>query len=548
MSECKDEVRRYLVDAGVVVHDIQERSFPGEHWIVVYVSSASLVAAQSMAGSLELHLNANFKEDAAFAVTFRPQVEIPESAVGQHDGGRLSGQDVTQLIQLLEARSRTSDALPSLKYVEDPRGSLAAIGASRHQLVYGRRGMGKTSLLLEAKRIAERQGHAAVWLNTHVFRELDPASAFLVVVDAIFSSLVKYFGSSHSPSVLKLEEQQKWLISLRSEKSASPREITTKIPDINSALRGVLRQGVARAFVFLDDYYLYPTENQPQLLDYIAGALRDCDSWLKIASIEQLTRPFKPSSKKGLEIPHDASKIDLDVTLEDPKVAQDFLESVLSNYTTAVGVRQPSAIANREALGRLTLASGGVPRDYLNLFASSIVVARQSRPQARGVGREDVAKAAGDSARSKKRDLELDVSSAMSGALSVALETISAAVKGAGYMYFRINMAQKLHSNYEILGRLVDLRFIHLISASLSDQHKAGTKYEAYILDLSEYTDVRLKRQLDVLDLDNGQWLRRLTGRAGTVERLTGTQLRDRLRQSPLFDLDVLTDLTLDFA
>lgn len=115
-----------------------------------------------------------------------------------------------------------------------------------------------------------------------------------------------------------------------------------------------------------------------------------------------------------------------------------------------------------------------------------------------------------------------------------ALDKISAKVKGAGFSYFRVNFAEKSKEGYELLGQLVDLRFIHLIQAALSDQHKEGIKYEAYLLDLSEYSDVRLKRGLQVLELDAGQWFSRLAGTVGTEKKLSGTQLRDHLRQAPL--------------
>lgn len=243
-----------------------------------------------------------------------------------------------------------------------------------------------------------------------------------------------------------------------------------------------------------------------------------------------------------MEVPHDASSIDLDVTLEDPEAAQRFLETVLANYTIAAGVKQPGSIAKPEALGRLVLASGGVPRDYLYLFASSIVIARSARDGAREVGREDVAVAAGGAARTKKRDLEQDVSSENAGELLRTLDKLSNYVKGEGYTYFLIDVSDKVHPTYEMLGQLVDLRFAHLVQASLSDQHRPGVRYEAYILDLSEFTDVRLKRGLNVLDLEGGQWTWRLTGKARTMERLSGTKLRDRLRQAPIVDLQVLME------
>jgi hypothetical protein len=292
-----------------------------------------------------------------------------------------------------------------------------------------------------------------------------------------------------------------------------------------------------RLNIYIDDFYFFPIATQPNLLDYVFGLLRDCDGWLKIASIERLTRTFEPSSKAGLEIPHDASKIDLDRTLEDPAAAQDFLEKMLGNYTIAAGVKAPSSIAQRQALGRLVLASGGVPRDYLNLFASSIVQARRSRVNAKEVGKEDVAVAAGGAARGKKRDLEQDVSSDSASALLLALDKLSKRVKGDGFAYFRIDLAEKSEKGYELLGQLADLRFVHLIQATLSDQHKGGVKYEAYILDFSEYSDVRVKRGLQVLELVDGQWYGRLAGTVGTEKKLTGSQLRDSLRLAPLVNV-----------
>lgn len=497
------------------------------------------MAAQSLAGPLERRLNESAPDEAPFAVTFRPGSVPPDQVKPPADVGPLGQPLVTQLIELLEARSRTSDALPSLNYVEDPRASLGAVAASRHQLVYGRRGVGKTALLLEAKRIAEKSGHVAVWLNAQSMRRLNPVAAFRVTAEIVVRALVQHSGSSESDIVTRLAREGEALEKLQSD-SGTPYEIDSRLPALNLALRSILRQGVVRLYLYLDDFYLLPLSSQPILLDYIAAMLRDCDGWMKIASIERLTRSFEPSSHTGIEIPHDASKIDLDVTLESPGAAQRFLESVLGNYIQAAGIRSLSAIAKPEALARLVIASGGVPRDYLNLFASSIVFARQ-RPRAREVGREDVQKAAGDAARSKKRDLEQDVSSNDADALLGALERLSAFVKAEGFTYFRVNMSDKGHPGYELLSRLANLRFVHLVQASLSDQHRAGVKYEAYVLDLSEYADVRIKRSLSILDLEGGEWTRRQTGRRGKPERLTGTKFRDALRQSPLVDLDALT-------
>lgn len=537
-SDYESRIARVLNDAEISIVRVEERSFPGERWFLVWVHEDSIAAAQSLAGAIEQELNSvHDTENESLAVTFRPhrtETEKPRDSVPK---STLASSKVDQLIQLLEARSRTSDALPSLKYMEDPRASLAAIGASRHHLVYGRRGVGKTALLLEAKHLAEREGHVTAWMNAHTLRLMDSSTAFLMVADTVLTALIQHAGTSQGDSFARLKGLGEKVSSLRAAGEGA--ELGEAIADLNRGLRTVLRPGVVRLYLYLDDFYLFPISSQPHLLDYLAGMLRDCDGWLKIASIERLTRPFEPSSHLGIEIPHDASKIDLDVTLEDPEATQKFLESVLTNYTETVGISRPSSITRGAALGRLILGSGGVPRDYLNLFASSIVAAR-SRTNAREVGQEDVADAAGRAARGKLRDLEQDVSADNADSLTSALEYLSSYVRGEGYTYFRVNVAQKSHPAYEALARLVDLRFAHLIQATLSDQHRPGVKYEAYILDLSQYSDVRLKRGLHVLDLEDGKWTFRLSGKANTLRKLKSTLFRDELRRSPVLDLEAL--------
>lgn len=525
-----------LAAAGISVKEVQERTFPGERWLITYVPEESVVVAQSLAGSLEQTLNEKDGDSHSFVVVVRPAVVAAAPVDPPKRRGRLAERDVDQLVQLMEARSRTSDALPSLHYVEDPRTSLAAVGASRHQIVYGRRGVGKTALLLEAKRVAEREGHVTLWLNAHVFRHHTVESAAAVLARMILSAVAEQGGSSGGNAFARLRAIRDELGGAITSDMEVKGSVSRLLPEINEVLRAVLRSGLVRLFVYIDDFYLLPMDAQPAFLDFVAGMLRDCDGWIKVASIERLTRPYEPSARIGLEIPHDATKIDLDMTLEEPQSTQRFLEAVLVNYTTTAGIKSPSSIAKSEALGRLVLASGGVPRDYLNLFASSLVVAREKRTLAKELGREDVAVAAGRLARSKKRDLEQDVAGNAEDLLR-ALERLSLIVKGAGYAYFRIDVVQKNSAGYELLALLVDLRFAHLVQSSLSDQHKSGVRYEAYVLDLSEFSDVRLKRGLHVLDLEDGHWTLRRTGQAQSKQRLTGTQLRDELSQSPIVNL-----------
>lgn len=534
-EELNDPLTRLFADAGISDVEITHRDFPDEHWVLIHVPSSQLVAGQSIVATAEALVRkavAPPTESIVIVRALSAEVVIDELQAPSP----LAQPSVDQLIQLLEARSRTSDALPSLRYVEDPRASLSVVSVQRHHIVYGRRGVGKTALLLEAKRIAEEMGHATIWVNAQTLRRLDADQAFLVLAEKIARAVGSRGGSSAGSAFGVLSAIANRIRARVSTDVGAPLEVANLISELNSALRGVLREDLLRAYVYIDDFYLLDRAVQPEVLDRLHSLLRDTNGWIKIASIERLTRPFEPSTKLGLEIPHDATTIDLDVTLEDPGAAQAFLERVLIDYTAAAGIATPRSIVKPEALSRLVLASGGVPRDYLNLLAASIVGARKARALAREVGKEDVARAASDAARTKRRDLEQDVGGVEARQLVDFLDSLSSAVKAAGYTFFLVRVDEPVGANYERLGRLVDLRFCHLVQPSLSDQHRSGIRYEAYVLALSEFADVRLKRGLQVLDLSGGTWTLRRTGTRGASERLDGTKFRDRLRRAPIVD------------
>jgi hypothetical protein len=535
LEELDASLTRLFAEAGVGNVTIDHREFPDEHWAVVHVPVSLLVASQAVVPEAESLVREVFLPPTEAIVVVRPLA--PSEALHEHeDSGQLARPAVDQLIQLLEARSRTSDALPSLRYVEDPRASLSVVSVQRHHIVYGRRGVGKTALLLEAKRIAEDAGHATVWINAQTLRRLDADQAFLTLAERLARAVGVRGGASMGSSFASLTEIANQIRMHLASGDESSRFVSSLIATLNGALRGVLREDLMRAYVFVDDFYLLDIAVQPQILDRLHALTRDTNAWIKLASIERLTRLFEPSSRIGLEIPHDATTIDLDVTLEDPAAAQAFLERVLLDYTTAAGISTPRSIVKQDALSRLVLASGGVPRDYLNLLAASIVGARKNRALAREVGKEDVARAASDAARTKRRDLEQDVGDKAARELGGVLDALASGVKEAGFTYFLVRVDEPTGTNFERLGRLVDLRFCHLVQSSLSDQHRPGVRYEAYVLALSEFAGVRLQRGLQVLDLSSGTWTLKRTGAQGSSERLDGTKFRDRLRRAPVVD------------
>jgi hypothetical protein len=300
-------------------------------------------------------------------------------------------------------------------------------------------------------------------------------------------------------------------------------------------------------YVFLDDFYYLQRADQPEVLDMLHGVTRDADAWLKVASIKHLTRWWQASPPLGLQSGQDADLIDLDITLQDPAQAKSFLEGVLSAFARKAGIPSLSRVFRSEALDRLVIASGAVPRDYL-VLATSAIARAQRRENARLTGVQEVNQAAGDAATSKIQELEEDMASS-AGSADVTLSTLKTVrafcLDDEGFTYFLVGFRDREDrpTAYNLLTDLMDVRLIHLVDAGVSDAHAAGSRYEAFMLDLSQYSGARLKQKVRVLDFSAGHFVSRET-RSSSAPRVARTtrEFISILRAAPSLDLQWLAE------
>jgi hypothetical protein len=83
---------------------------------------------------------------------------------------------------------------------------------------------------------------------------------------------------------------------------------------------------------------------QPILLDMLHGITRDNATWIKAAGIKHQSRWFTDNPPTGLQTGHDAAIINLDVTLEQPAKAKNFLTHILQNYIDEVKLGHVSTV------------------------------------------------------------------------------------------------------------------------------------------------------------------------------------------------------------
>jgi hypothetical protein len=533
-------VERHFVNAGLHPVSVTVRSFPGEIIAVVEVNS-DFERALSLAEEIGEQIDNGFvtvKQVSKAAE--RRRVLGPVKTV--HD------ERVPALIELMNARSRTSEHQPSLRYIQDAEERLKLAISPRHHLVFGRRGVGKTSLLLEAKRTLENDGHYVLWMNMHSLRGLRLRDVFLTVASRLCDLALGALQDPLANSSKLLRTCQTLIEQQQYEPIYAKKKPAVLVPKLQQAIARFCLDVNHSVFIFLDDVHYLPASDVPQLLDWLHGVTRDNAAWLKVAGIQHQTRWFIPNPPTGLQTGHDAAIINLDVTLEHPEKAKLFLQNVLRTYLEESNATPYSGILSASALDRLVLASGGVPRDFLTLCAGSMQTARQ-RTNARTVGVQDVNNAAGTAAQTKLQELEDDAAAAegRSKTLVAALNCVREFLLTEQQItYLRIDFRDKetRAREYRLLQALADLRMLHLINSSLSDPHHAGHRSEVYLLDLSQYSGYRLKQKLTVLDFEHGHIVLKRT-RSADPAKVGDTVLKlvALLRRGPIFQLGKLSEI-----
>jgi Cdc6-like AAA superfamily ATPase len=255
------------------------------------------------------------------------------------------------------------------------------------------------------------------------------------------------------------------------------------------------------AYLFLDDLYHIPRRNQAPVLDYFHRVAKGNNLWLKIGTIRHRTQWYIHGDPPvGVKIGDDISEIDLDLTLEKYKITSAFLEKILDTFLEESGVAR-NAFLVRHALDRLVLASGGVARDFLGLLRRSILVAKERGDTARGdkVGVEDVNGAAGEYDSSKREELTRDTLDDRQ-----LLENEFGQIGRFVNHYSKANvfLMDKGLPDSELapIEELVDLRLVHRVRSRVTVADRPGKTFEAFMLDVSQYTASRKKRELEIIE------------------------------------------------
>ncbi|MDQ2084148.1 hypothetical protein RA307_28505 [Xanthobacteraceae bacterium Astr-EGSB] len=274
-----------------------------------------------------------------------------------------------------------------------------------------------------------------------------------------------------------------------------------KIIDFQKIFDAIVELSGSDAFIFLDDLYHLKVTVQADVLDYFHRIAKGRSAWLKVGSIRHRTDWYRHGNPPiGMKLGDDWDDIPLDITLEKYEIARRFLLEILDQIIVSAELGSHRELLADGGIERLVLASGGVARDFLTIFRKAIEVARERGRTHRGerVNAEDVNVAAGEHDRTKRDELRRDTQEEREQ-LERALSVIQQFCIQNSVNCFLVEQDAMGDNDATLLGELIDLRFVHVAESRTTVREQPGKLYTAYMLDISQYTGERLRRELAMI-------------------------------------------------
>lgn len=428
--------------------------------------------------------------------------------------------------------------------------NLARISAAQHQVLFGRRGSGKSCLMIHYLNKARSDRVLPIYILADEYKKLtypDILIRLLIQIEeellrsrpfllrpflratSLRTSLASLRKLLAAPGAADVVEDSKRASSEsmgaelakeglgkaslgHSAESSNARTSTFKERKLEALERCLHdhKQAIddfiagcrySRACLLLDDFYLLPRPWQPDVIDYLHRLLRDTSLYLKASTIRHRSTLSRNHPQTiGIELSQDVEEISLDKTLDDVAATQGYLASMINLMGKQVDIPEVSTSHfNRDALQAMTLASGGVPRDFLNIFVNAVEAAVNGgtinwltpRWVWKGAGRLTY--------QTKLNHLREDADEATPGIERVFVDLIRFCLREKGKTTFLISQEETQHypDQHEVVQQLMDMKLIHVVEPDTSAASGRQGRYEAYALDFSLFMEPR-RRNIDI--------------------------------------------------
>ena len=450
----------------------------------------------------------------------------------------MNNKDLSKVLRYIEENIRITEQT-TIDYL-DPKSHLDRLKSKQNQVIFGRRGSGK-SLLLKSLKNLNTDSTTSISINLEDYKDISfPNSISHVLINILTSikknitgkykiwhfkkwknqlEILKSIDKQISQLEKKINEPDSYSEKIR-EKSASKTsgklgsglnksqaEIATEIADEFETSREILKDKLNELkneisnfkelinsissftnqdiFLILDDLYFIRKNEQPFFIDFFHRISKNTRLYLKIATIKQRSSLYlQTDTFIGVEIGHDIQSLSLDYTLEDFNNLVSFMKQLLNHINQKVDVNiDYSNVLTDNAFRFLCLASGGVPRDFLTLFIS---LGEKMINGNRNISKPNVIDCSIENLPNKMEAFNTD-SAEEKTILEHYLQYIrNEIINTKKWNAFLVSNSDvdNFPKIKQAIKELVDLRLIHLVNPNTSSAPGDGKRYSAYMVDI----------------------------------------------------------------
>ena len=292
------------------------------------------------------------------------------------------------------------------------------------------------------------------------------------------------------------------------EEEATMRKIGALFNEIKS-YRALIKKSLEELsfdclYILVDDFYQIDLVHQPLIADYLKRLIRGIPCYLKIATVRNRTLLFIRDNltEAGLQAAHDYTSLELDFSLDDFESAKNFLLTILRNVCSGkLDPLSPDALFESDgidALNLLTEASGGNPRDFINLLYALITSKQMARVRA-PINYQDIVVAVVHYYDKEIRS-DLEKTHAHFNLLNSFLKKVIAICQSNNDIGFYV--ANRDLKNfpvvYSLIGQLADSRFLHLVSPAYDPPESPDKPASVYVVSMGLYSEYLLDKSMNL--------------------------------------------------
>lgn len=450
----------------------------------------------------------------------------------------MRNKDLNKVLKFIEENIRVTNQT-TIEYL-DPKGHIERLNSKQNQVIFGRRGSGKSLLLKSLKET--RPGVICLSINLEDFKDISFPNSIIQVLKSLINQLNKevkgnfnFFGNfkkwNRSRAIRK--RYTKLLKSLQDRlnqpdlydeaitqrkgsklggdlksgygptKGSLNTELTEEVetsksfkidklnvlknelPELKELLNETCLLLGKDIFLILDDFYFIRKSDQPYFIDFFHRLCKNTGLYLKIATIKQRTSLYiQGETYVGMEIGHDAQSLNLDYSLENFGAMVKFMKELLAHINSKVNVNiDYDKILTDNAFKFLCLASGGVPRDFFSLFIS---LGNRMLDNEKSISKPNVIDCSIDNLPNKMEAFKTDTAEEKE-ILEHYLQFIrDEIILDKKYNSFLVSNSEalKFPQINQAIKELVDLRLIHIVNSNTSSAPSDGLRYSAYMVDI----------------------------------------------------------------